>query len=253
MFSQFHYFIISSLTHSSSALLHLLTPLPCTLDPAMKDKSPPPVPDAVSSNVPAFGVVENEQGSQEYSPPVSSPALEALSEATPERSSLESNEEGPSSPQHEPLPTPSRPPLLHLSNNQTPPPTPFGSTTILSDLSTNTTNIDYVRAIVLSDQNILDIKGIELDRFSSLSMLNLSFNSIPTLAPLLFLPPSSYSPFLTNLDVSHNKLTTLSGVEFLPSLKILRASNNKLEGENVQNQNANTLYQHIKAHPSRHA
>jgi len=108
-------------------------------------------------------------------------------------------------------------------------PTPFGSKTIISDLTTKNTNIDDVRAIVLSDQNILDIKGIELGRFSSLSLLNLTFNSISTLEPLSFLPPSSYSPFLTSLNVSHNKLTTLSGVESLPSLKVLRASNNKLE------------------------
>jgi hypothetical protein len=197
----------------------------------MKDPETPPEPDAVSSSQPMFGFEESDEEMGESSPMQSPSTPDPGASSTPDLEAPDTDggdqQTSPqASPQRQPL-TPSRPPLLNFSANL--PPTPFGSTTILSDLSTDTTNLDYVRAIILSDQNILDVKGIELNRFSSLSMLNLSFNNIPTLAPLSFIAPSSYSPFLTKLDVSHNKLASLSGVESLPSLKVLRASNNKIE------------------------
>ncbi|GMI09057.1 hypothetical protein TrRE_jg4360 [Triparma retinervis] len=178
-----------------------------------------------------FGFEETDEEKAESSPTQSPSTPDPGTSSTPDLQAPDTDRDDQqtspqASPKRQPL-TPSRPPLLNFSENL--PPTPFGATTVLSDLSTETANLEHVRAIILSDQNILDVKGIELDRFSSLSMLNLSFNSISTLTPLSFVSPSSYSSFLTNLDVSHNKLTSLSGVESLPSLKVLRASNNKIE------------------------
>ncbi|GMH78144.1 hypothetical protein TL16_g07686 [Triparma laevis f. inornata] len=226
-----------------------------------KTKSPPrtlqkPNPDsdsdddAVASNTPLFGVAptptkaESKNTTQTSADPTLSPGGDPDSSLTPESPPKIGPQSPPSTPPApEPLPatSPDRPPRIDTGfsgpENSQPPPLPFSTIgavkSLMAGASAGTSSKQVVakaadvRQLMLSDSNLLDLEGLELSRFTSLQLANFSFNNISTVTPLMNLNSSLTN--LTVLDVSHNKLTHLDGIQTLHQLQVIRAHSNKID------------------------
>jgi len=168
-------------------------------------------PDAVSSSLPLFGLLaqaavtprKNVDDDDDNS-------VDSLDPAAPQITDL-----SPMSVVQSPRAIPS-----NMSN-------PSFSLTQIKNLQTpDTLNPKLITELILQDQNLVSLLGLELERFPNLTLANFSFNQLSTLDDL-FCPPS-----LQILDVSHNRLTNVDAlsekIQPTNNISVLRINGNQI-------------------------
>ena len=173
--------------------------------------------DAIASSTPMFGVTPTPSKAETptHNPKKGDPTKEttAGAPATEIAPVIATKQQSPPSTPPAPAPvpvamhSPDRPAhsdtgFQDASSSQ-PPPLPFSAVGVVKSLmaapsapaQATAAAASDVRQLVLSDSNLLNIEGLELERFTSLQLANFAFNHIKTVAPI----SSSSLMSLTNL------------------------------------------------------